>query len=231
MLIRSFPRSALLFAVLLPAGCQGTASTLEPHGPRAAQAANLWWLMFWLSMAIFAVVLAALGYAIVRSGRARQGEAHPVVDDNLLIVGGGVVVPLIVLPILWVATLRSMNADAEPPVPPALTVEVVGRQWSYEVRYPQQGITLTNEMRLPTGQPVALRVTSADVIHSFWVPRLMGKIDMLPGKVHGTWLQADEPGTYLVECAEFCGLWHAKMHMSIVAEPPPEFAAWLASVR
>jgi cytochrome c oxidase subunit 2 len=187
--------------------------------------------MFWLSMAIFALVLVVLAGALVRSGRERQDDEVPLVSDTFLIVGGGVVLPIIVLPILWVATLQSMRVDAEPPVPPALTVEVVGRQWGYEVRYPEQGITLSNEMRLPVGAPVELRVTSADVIHSFWVPRLMGKIDMLPGKVQRGWVQADEPGTYLVECAEFCGLWHAKMHMSIVAEPPAQFAAWLASAR
>jgi cytochrome c oxidase subunit II len=223
--------SPLLFAAVLLAGCQGAASTLEPQGPRAAQAAGLWWLMFWLSVVIFAAVLALLGYALFRSARPPREDHRPVIGDNLLIIGGGVIVPIVVLPILWVATLQSMRADALPPAPPALTVEVVGRQWGYDVRYPQQGITLSNELRLPAGQPVELRVTSTDVIHSFWVPRLMGKIDMLPGKVQTGWLQADQPGTYLVECAEFCGLWHAKMHMSIVVDSPPDFAAWLASPR
>jgi cytochrome c oxidase subunit 2 len=228
---RRGPRAAILLAAVLLASCRGAASTLEPSGPRAALAADLWWLMFWLSMAIFAVVVAALAYALVRSVRQGGEAGRASVDDNLLIVGGGIVLPLIVLPILWVATLRGMRADAAPPAPPVLTVEVVARQWSYEVRYPDHGITLANELRMPAGQPVTLRVTSTDVIHSFWVPRLMGKVDMLPGKVNETWLLAAEPGTYLVECAEFCGLWHAKMHMSIVAEPPAEFAAWLAQPR
>jgi cytochrome c oxidase subunit 2 len=225
-----FSRWGVLLAVC-SAGCQGAGSTLAPGGPRAALAANLWWLMFWLSMAIFALVLVVLAGALVRAGRERRDDATPLVSDTFLIVGGGVVLPIVVLPILWVATLQSMRVDAAPPVPPALAVEVVGRQWGYEVRYPEQGITLENEMRLPAGAPVELRVTSADVIHSFWVPRLMGKVDMLPGKVQRGWVQADEPGTYLVECAEFCGLWHAKMHMSIVAEPPAQFAVWLASAR
>ncbi len=231
MLVRGVPSAALPVAALLLVGCQGAGSTLEPSGPRGAQAANLWWLMFWLSVAIFALVLAVLGYAFVRAGRARGDDAPAAIDDNFLIVAGGIVLPIVILPILWVATLRGMSVDAEPSVPAALTVEVLGRQWGYEVRYPQQGLTLANEMRLPAGQPIELRVTSADVIHSFWVPRLMGKVDMLPGKVTRTWLQADEPGTYLVECAEFCGLWHARMHMSIVAEPPAQFAAWLATPR
>jgi cytochrome c oxidase subunit II len=228
MVLRRCARGAVLVGAVLLAGCRGAASTLEPSGPRAALAADLWWLMFWLSVAIFAVVLAVLAAAVVRGLRQRRDADSVVVDDNLLIVGGGIVLPLIVLPVLWVATLRGMRADAAPPAPSMLTVEVVGRQWAYEVRYPQQGITLANEMRLPAGQPVTLRVSSTDVIHSFWVPRLMGKVDMLPGKVNETWLLAAEPGTYLVECAEFCGLWHAKMHMSIVAEPPAQFATWLA---
>ncbi len=222
-------RGAWLVVVVLAMGCQGPASTLAPSGPRAALAADLWWLMFWLSVPILALVLAVLGYAVVRARRERAAE--PVVDDNLLIVGGGIVLPLVVLPILWVVTLRGMRTDAEPVAPPTLTIEVVARQWAYEVRYPEHGITLTNEMRLPAGQPVSLRVTSMDVIHSFWAPRLMGKVDMLPGKVNQTWIQAAEPGTYLVECAEFCGLWHARMHLPIIAEPPGQFAAWLESAR
>lgn len=218
-----------LVAGLLGAGCQGTASTLDPRGPRASQAADLWWIMFWLGLAGYVAVLILLLYAIVRSRPNRPRATRQVVDDNLLIVSGGVVLPLVVLPIVWVVTLQTMHTVATPPEPPDLTIEVVGHQWWYEVRYPQRGATLTNELRLPVGRSVELRVTSADVIHSFWVPRLMGKIDMVPGKVNGRWLAAAEPGRYLVECAEFCGLWHAKMQMSILAQPPAEFDAWLAS--
>lgn len=156
-------------------------------------------------------------------------EPSELLDSNLLIIGGGIVVPLLILPIIWVLTLRSMAVLASPPTPPELTVEVIGRQWWYEVRYPDQQITLINELRIPSGTPVQLKVSSADVIHSFWVPRLMGKIDMVPGRTHERWIEASQPGTYLVECAEFCGLWHARMQMSIVAVPPSEFAAWLAS--
>ena len=222
--------AALALATLFLAGCQdSTASTLVPSGPRAAVAADLWWLMFWVGVPIYALVLAALLLALIRARRRRQPDADGGMDETWLIVGGGVVLPLLVLPILWVATLRAMAAEAQPPAPPALTITITGHQWWYEVQYPEQGVTLTNELRVPAGQTVALRVTSADVIHSFWIPRLMGKIDMLPGVVNERWLVAAEPGSYLVECAEFCGLLHARMQMFVVAEPPAQFAAWLAS--
>jgi cytochrome c oxidase subunit 2 len=185
--------------------------------------------MFWLATAIFVGVAVLLVWGLWRGGRGSGGAARPAVNEHLLIVGGGIVLPLLVLPVLWVLTLRSMQAQAAPPSPPRYTVEVVGQQWGYEVRYPAQGVALTNAMRLPAGEPVYLQVTSKDVIHSFWVPRLMGKIDMIPGKVYREWVVAAEPGRYLVECAEFCGLWHARMRMYIDAEPPEQFAAWLAS--
>jgi cytochrome c oxidase subunit 2 len=217
---------------LVLAGCAGPASTLDPQGPRAAEDARLWWIMFGLGTLVYVGVLGALFFAILRSRRPEQPEPArngEVMDSNLLIVGGGIVVPLLILPIIWALTLRSIATLASPPTPPQLTIEVIGRQWSYEVRYPEQQITLLNEMRIPTGVPVQVRVASADVIHSFWVPRLMGKIDMVPGRTNESWLEASAPGTYPVECAEYCGLWHARMRMDVIAQPPAEFRDWLAS--
>jgi cytochrome c oxidase subunit 2 len=184
--------------------------------------------MFGLGTAVYVVVLGFLLFALVRSRRAQEQERAEGIDSNLLIIGGGIIAPLLILPIIWVLTLRSMATLADPPTPPQLTVEVMGRQWSYEVRYPSQRVTLINEMRIPAGTPVQLKVASADVIHSFWVPRLMGKIDMVPGRINERWIEASQPGTYLVECAEFCGLWHARMRMHVVAMAPNEFAVWLA---
>lgn len=211
-------------------GCQGPASTLDPAGPQAERIAALHWIMFGAGSAVYAGVLGLLFLAFLRA--RRPVEVPP--DDArgmLLIVGGGIALPLIVLFPLWVLTLTSMRDVAQPPSPPRLTVEITGSQWQYEVRYPAYGVQTADEVHIPTGEPVMFELTSVDVIHSFWVPRLGGKTDMIPGVVNRMWLQASEPGTYLVECAEFCGLWHARMQMPLYAKSPEDFAAWLANQR
>lgn len=109
-----------------------------------------------------------------------------------------------------------------------MTVQVSGHQWWWEVRYPQQGFATANEIHIPVGQPIRLELTSADVVHNFWVPELHGKIDMTPGKVNTLWLQADQAGVYRGKCAEYCGTQHAKMELIVVADPPEQFGAWLA---
>jgi cytochrome c oxidase subunit II len=124
--------------------------------------------------------------------------------------------------------MRSVPTTAPPE---ALVVEVVGHQFWWEVRYPDERITLTNELHIPVGRPVNLRLTSADVIHSFWVPALGGKIDLLPDRTNTLVLQADEPGEHRSRCAEFCGLQHTNMHLTVVAEPEERFAAWVADRR
>jgi cytochrome c oxidase subunit 2 len=127
--------------------------------------------------------------------------------------------------------LRSHIALAYPPTPPALTIEVIGHMWWWEVRYPDHEVTTANEIYIPAGQPVNIRLTTNDVIHSFWVPELNGKIDMIPGKTNTLWLQAAEPGIYRGLCTEFCGLQHAKMQYLVIAVPPNAFAQWVEAQR
>jgi cytochrome c oxidase subunit 2 len=208
--------------------CSGEASTLDPAGPRAARIAQLTWLLTGLGAAVYVLVLAALFLALRRSA-GRPILAAP--GDTRLIVAGGIVLPALVIPLLWGLTLRDVAATLEPPTEPALTIEVTAHQWRYEVRYPEHGVTVEDEMRIPVGVTVRLRVTSADVIHSFWVPRLAGKLDMIPGRTNELWIQADEPGVYPAVCSEFCGLWHARMRMDVTAEDPRDFERWLAAAR
>lgn len=206
--------------------CAGEASTLDPAGPRAARVAQLTWVMSALGAAVYLLVLGALFLAL------RRSAGRPILEspgDTRLIVAGGILLPALVIPLLWVLTLRDVAATLEPPSEAALTVEITAHQWRYEVRYPDHGVTVEDEMRIPSGVPVRIRVTSADVIHSFWVPRLAGKIDMIPGRTNEYWIQADEPGVYPAVCSEFCGLEHALMRMDVTAEDPSEFARWLAT--
>ncbi|OZM76369.1 hypothetical protein CFP66_41230 [Pseudonocardia sp. MH-G8] len=119
-----------------------------------------------------------------------------------------------------------MRALAEPPRPPELTIEVVSHMWWWEARYPDTGFETANEIHVPVGEPVSLRLWTADVIHSFWVPRLAP--NLLPDRVNEMCLLADETGTFRGQCAESCGIQHANMAFRIVAEPREQFEAWLA---
>jgi cytochrome c oxidase subunit 2 len=224
--MRVLPLASLAIAL---AACAGSGSTLDPAGPRAERVADLTWTMSALGAAVYVLVLAALFLAIRRSAGGRPLLATP--GETRLIVAGGILLPAVVIPLLWALTLRDVAATLEPPADPALTIEVTAHQWWYEVRYPDLGVTVRDELRIPAGAPVLVRVTSADVIHSFWIPRLAGKIDMIPGRTNDHWLQADAPGVYPAICSEFCGLHHASMRMDVTAMDRDAFAAWLSSMR
>jgi cytochrome c oxidase subunit 2 len=211
------------------------ASTLDPRGPAAAEVAVLWWVLLAVGGIVFGVIVMLLVLAVVRRrGGSLEEPATSDPDDATgrgWILVGGLVVPAVILALTMALTLRSMAALAAPPRPAELTIEVVGRMWWWEVHYPDGGFATANEVHVPAGQPVLLRLSSADVIHSFWVPQLGGKVDLVPGHANTTWLQADAPGIYRGRCAEFCGLQHARMDLIVVAHPPDEFAAWLERER
>ncbi|OZM77201.1 cytochrome c oxidase subunit II [Pseudonocardia sp. MH-G8] len=223
----------LLTGLLIATGLGATAgcarsfqSTLTPAGPAAERVAGLWWLLFWIAVAVSAVVVAMVGWAVLRR-RGPRTRVRPAGGRSFVLVLG-VAVPAVVLTFVYAVGLSDMRALAEPPRPPEFTVEVVGHMWWWEVRYPDAGFTTANEIHIPVGEPVALRLTTDDVIHSFWVPELMPKMDLLPERVNETWFLADEPGTYRGQCAEYCGLQHSHMAFQVVAEPRERFDAWLA---
>lgn len=204
------------------------AGALDPQGPVAGAMADLWWVMFALGVAVFAVVMGLLAAALLRRPQPTGDAPAETGGPRGWIVGGGVIMPSIVLVAVLLATVSAMRVIPDRAPDDALVVEVVGHQWWWEVHYPEQGVTTTNELHLPVGRPVALQLTSADVIHSFWVPALGGKMDLLPDGTNTLVLQADEPGEHLSQCAEFCGLEHATMRLTVVAEPEEQLDAWLA---
>lgn len=217
-----------------------SAGALDPQGPVARAMADLWWLMLGLGVAVFVVFAVLLGIGLFRrprDGGGANGDGGEANGDGgprhaqRWIVGGGVVMPLIVILVVFVATVQAMQAIPGSAPPDAVVIDVVGHQFWYEVSYPEQGVTARNELHMPVGQPVALRLTSADVIHSFWVPELGGKLDMLPDGTNTLVLQADESGEYVARCAEFCGLEHAHMELAVIAEPEARFAAWVEDQR
>ena len=138
------------------------------------------------------------------------------------------IVPVLIVLVLFLATARTINELQASDVPPeALRVTIVGHQWWLEVRYPIHNFTTANEIRIPVGVPVELRMTGADVIHSPCIPELHGKLDLLPGRTTSLVIQAEQAGEFLAQCTEFCGTQHAKMRLVVVAASPEAFAIWI----
>ena len=226
--------SGILLVVLCASGCAGVPatdvpSTLDARGPAAANIAELWWILFGLGTAVFVAVTGLLLYIIFARRRRLHDDEIDLrpVNGRPWILWGGVIVPIVILLAMTFFNLRSLIALASPAAAP-LTVEVIGHRWWWEVRYPDEGIVTANEIRIPVGQQVLVNLTSVDVIHSFWVPQLGGKMDLNPGEINSTWIQADERGVYRGICAEFCGIQHARMLFLVVVESEEEFNAWLA---
>ena len=209
---------------------------VHPAGPAAAEIARLWWVMLGAFVGVFILVVILLLYAISRrsrqpanseTGTIRNAGAAPPWGRTGFIVAGGIVLPIVVLTPLYVYSL-TISAKLRTPAD-ALTIRVVGHMWWWEVRYPDSGIVTANEIHIPAGTPVRLELASTDVIHSFWVPRLNGKRDLIPGVENTFWIQADEPGVYRGQCGEYCGTQHANMAFEVIALPPVEFDAWLSA--
>jgi cytochrome c oxidase subunit 2 len=213
---------------LLLISCSDSAapSALEPHGPGAERAAGMWWLMFGISTVVVLVVGGLILVGALRRRRRDDRDETPRWAMGM-VVGGGVVFPILVLALLWALTLREVAVLDEPPSDPTVEIEVIGKRWWWEVRYPDRGVTTANEIHVPVGETVDLSLRSGDIIHSFWVPELMPKTDMIPGRENRMWLRADRAGLYRGQCAEFCGLQHARMAFLVIAQPRAEFDAWL----
>jgi cytochrome c oxidase subunit II len=210
--------------------------TLDPEGPAAESIADLWWLLLGLGTVVFVAVAVLLVGGLFRRRHAAGPDGSDGPDAggetparfHRWVIGGGVVMPVVVLMVVLGATVWTMRDVSGSAPRGALEVEIVGHQWWWEVRYPEDGVTTANELHIPVGSPVAIELTSADVIHSFWVPELAGKLDALPDGTNTLVIEADQPGEYRTECAEFCGLQHAQMGLIVVAEPAERFSSWVA---
>lgn len=223
-------------AALPLAGCEGIQSVLDPAGYKAARIADLWWLMFALGSAVWLLVVGLAVYVFfLQRGQPRHGPMDRQTEGDARRarwVIGGVAASLLILVVVFVASLltgRSIQAMA---VAKPLTIEVIGHQWWWEVKYqdpiPARRFETANELRIPAGVPVRIQLRSQDVIHSFWVPNLTGKTDLVPGRTNTLWMRGDQPGVYRGQCAEFCGMQHAKMAFTVVVHPREEYERWAA---
>jgi cytochrome c oxidase subunit 2 len=198
-------------------------SPFEPNSPQAAAIAVLFRSTLFVCGAVFLLVTVLVAVCVLRFRADGVREPAPIEGHTGLELGW-TLVPVVILTGLLCLTVRAMNGS-DPPVDRDPDVTVIGHQWWWEARYPSGAVT-ANEIHVPTGTPLVFRLESADVIHDFWVPELGRKMDATPGRPTTIWLQADQPGTFLGSCAEYCGAEHAWMRIVVVAEPPEKFAEW-----
>jgi cytochrome c oxidase subunit II len=214
-----------------------TPSIFSPVSTPAFEIREVSFLVLAIVTVIFVVVAGLTVYAIVRYRRrpGDDGREPPQVYGSTQIELAWTVVPFLIVIVLFLTTARYIFAIERHQAPPeALEVTVVGNQWWWEIRYPGLGIVTANELHVPVSDPARptptfITLESADVVHSFWVPQLAGKTDVIPGQRNRTWIDPRTPGTYVGQCAEFCGLQHAGMLLTVTVHPKDEFARWVAA--
>jgi cytochrome c oxidase subunit II len=228
-LLRTALQRPAYVSFLILTGCDGPQSALEPAGREAARIADLFRWMTVGAVVIWLLVIGLTLYCV----RARP-EAPGRRRTNFLIIGGGVVIPTAVLTALLIYGLIPLPTLLAPAPEGSLRIAVSGEQWWWRVNYLPPGgepVALANEIRLPVGEPVEFHLESPDVIHSFWIPPLGGKVDMIPGRRTRLTLEPARTGVFRGACAEYCGTSHALMNFPVVVLEKPEFARWLEHQR
>jgi cytochrome c oxidase subunit II len=214
-------------------------AVFSPVSTPASEISTVAWFVLAISAAIFVAVAGLLLYSVMRF-RARPGDAQrepPQLYGSNPIEFAWTAIPFLIVVVLVLTTIRTIydvQAAAEPPG--AIHVRVIGHQWWWEFQYPDLGIVTANELHVPLSDPAHptptwFELESADVAHSFWVPRLAGKTDLIPNKINTMWIDPHQAGVYLGQCAEFCGTQHAMMLIRVVVEPRPAFDQWVAEQR
>jgi cytochrome c oxidase subunit II len=211
-------------------------SMLGAAGPHAGGVERLWWLFFWVSAAVYVAVVIATLLAVFHHRRPAdtQDPAHAHRAGRAIAVATGI--SLVLLFVLLISSVQTGRYSIQGLADPShVNISVTGQQWWWQVEYesaiPSQTFVTANEIHIPTGRPVLLKLQSGDVIHSFWVPNLSGKKDLLPGHENELWIQADREGVYRGQCAEFCGHQHAHMGLVVIAESPGKYNRWLEAQR
>ncbi|HTE85408.1 MAG TPA: cytochrome c oxidase subunit II [Dehalococcoidia bacterium] len=221
--------ATLLIPLLVLAACSGSdpQNTLAPQGHIAAVTSGLFWPVFWVAVGVFVLVEGLLVISLIVF-RSRRGRQLPVqVHGNSTLEITWTAIPALMLLGVAIPTVATLvHVDTTPAN--AMEINVIGHQWWWEFDYPQEGIVTADELHIPAGVPVHVSLHSDDVIHSFWVPVLVGKQDVIPNHDGGMWFSAYKPGTYDGQCAQFCGEQHALMQFRVVAQSQDDFNTWLA---
>jgi cytochrome c oxidase subunit 2 len=214
---------------------QPAMSTLGAGSREAARVTHLTWFLIVVAAVVYVIVIAAMLFAIVRRRDAGSVTVDLAPKSVRPVILGGAVIPGVILLVLFIAGLGAMRAYPTPVGATPVRFTVIGHQWWWEATYGDstsgESLRTANEIHIPVGRQVEIRLTSADVIHSFWVPRLQGKIDVIPGDTTAIRFTATMPGTFRGQCAEYCGMQHANMAFAIVAEEPAAFRRWVDGQR
>ncbi len=218
------------------AACGGTSeqypqSTLHPKADFTRMVDGVLMNTVWAAVVVFVLVEGALLWVMWRY-RGKPDDPEPAqVHGNTMLEIIWTAIPALVLAVIAVPTVRAIFESYKVPAGDALEVEVIGHQWWWEFRYPQEGLVTANELHVPQGRTVTLKMTTKDVLHSFWIPQLAGKRDVFNNRTTTLWFNADSTGYYSGQCAEFCGIQHGKMAFHVVVESPEEFDAFVAGLK
>jgi cytochrome c oxidase subunit 2 len=200
-------------------------ASFDPHSSQAVRLVDFSMFIYVVCAVIFLLVIGLVSYAAVRF-RGRPGQPDPKPGyGRIKLEIGWTVAPLVLLIVIFVFTFRTARA-VDPPAPANPDLVIVAHQWWWEVRYPQAGFTTANEIHIPVGKDLAFRIESADVIHDFWVPQLARKMDAIPGHPSNIWINADQVGTYLGACSEFCGAEHGWMRFRVIVSSQADYDTW-----
>jgi cytochrome c oxidase subunit II len=229
---KTYQRWMIVVSPTFLGGCDGGQSVLNPQSPQAYALAHLFWVFTIACSIIWILVISALAIAVFKRAdntSASREDSPGRMRLKSVIVGALVGVTAIILTFFTITSFYTTRGIAGASKR-AMTIKVTGQQWWWEVEYenrdPTQTFTTANEIHIPIGVPVTLDLEAADVIHSFWVPSLMGKQDLIPGRKNTLVIQASRPGVYRGQCAQFCGLQHAHMAVFVFADPESEFETW-----
>ena len=212
---------------------------MDATGVAGHEEATLGWWLTWVSCAVVIIICLMVLAGIAKHRGEDNNPAHDTtqrterrqIKSGLAWIYIGTGISLVILLVAFAGTMVTLEAASHPPRTPSLTIDVTSHQWWWEIRYsevdhPELGFVTANEIHLPVGVPVRVRLHTADVIHSFWLPQLAGKTDIIPGQVNETWIEATRPGASRGMCGEYCGMQHAMMAIAVTAESPADFNRW-----
>jgi cytochrome c oxidase subunit 2 len=217
----------LLFAASAISGCASSPTFLNPSSTVSAHEARLYGVIFYMALGVFIFVEGWLIYNIIRFRSRGDDSEPPQKYGNTRLEQTWTIIPILLVGLLFFFTVTTIRAVAAPTTGKQVRVNVTGHRWWWEFSYPDGKVVTANELHVPVNTPIVMDVTSVDVIHSFWVPQLSGKIDAIPGQTNHLWFQADKVGTFHGQCAEFCGQNHANMRFTVVVQSQADYDAWV----
>ncbi len=220
---------AVVAVAVVAAGCANsrTPSALDRAGSESNRVAGIWWLAFGAGAAVYLVVAGMIVFVALRRGGGDVDDRQ-VMRERIFVAVGGVLIPFFILLFFAFVTVNATAHLRRAAPANAVKLDVVGERWWWRVSYPGLGISTANEIHIPVGQPVHITLTSDNVIHSFWVPQLAGKEDLIPGQTNELAFTANKAGRYRGECAEYCGVEHGRMDFYVIAQPASDFVRWVS---